>query len=179
MKNHQNLRSLFFISLVWLITSCATTHPNEKLIVGTWRTVKVEKYVDESAMKAAAATPSSKTGSNVNRTETTSPNDPQRGIQSTDAERENKVQNKLNRLIQSEERAVLVIDSGHFASKQYPGTLKRATWKMKPNGMVIIAKNLENKERVRMEIEEISENQAVIIQELPVGSLRITYARER
>ncbi len=179
MKNHKNLRSLLFIALVLLITSCATTHPNEKLIVGTWRTVKVEKYVDESAMKAAANAPAPKTGSNVNRTEPTSQSDPPRETQSTDPERDNKVQNKLNRLIQSEERAVLVIDSGHFASKQYPGTLKRATWKMKSNGMVIIAKNIENKERVRMEIEEISENQAVIIQELPVGSLRITYSREK
>lgn len=174
MKKHLFIPAGLFFILSLLLSSCATTHPNEKLLVGTWKTIRVEKYVDESAVQAAApvstATPAT--------TQT-----PRRRADSASgtsgAGQVNRAQDKLDRLIRAEERAVLVIDSSHIATKQYPGVLIRGTWKMKSNGMVVIAKNMENKEKVRMEIEEISDNQVTIIQSLPVGALKITYTRQQ
>jgi hypothetical protein len=175
MKKHQLIPvSLFFI-LPFFLAACATIHPNEKMLVGTWKTIKVEKYIDESAMQAAApvstATPAATAQAPKRRSDS--------AAGATPVGQVNRAQDKLERLIRAEERAVLVIDSSHIATKQDPGVMIRGTWKMKSNGMVVIAKNMENKEKVRMEIVEISDNQITIIQSLPVGALKITYTKHQ
>jgi hypothetical protein len=55
----------------------------------------------------------------------------------------------------------------------------KATWKMKPNGKKVIAKNVKTKEKYVLEILELSETQAVIQETLPMGALKITYAKEK
>jgi hypothetical protein len=55
--NRNRIFTIFAIAItVMVATSCAiTSHPNEKIIVGLWTPVKVEKIVDSSALLASPA----------------------------------------------------------------------------------------------------------------------------
>jgi hypothetical protein len=48
---------------------------------------------------------------------------------------------------------------------------------MKGNGTVLVARNVETKEQVRMDILQISESEAVIIENLPFGAIKIWYQK--
>lgn len=83
----------------------------------------------------------------------------------------------MNRMIQSEQRADLVISEDKTAVKTYPGNPIKATWKLKGNGTVFVAKNTKTKEKYAFDILELTENRAVIQEDLPMGSLKITYVK--
>jgi len=176
---HYKLIIFFWPALILsiaLVSSCATTHPNEKLIVGNWKPTKVEPYIDESALPPAARKDS--TSVSVPKTKTTDPSAKGKSPAGGDSNIAAKAEDQLKHLIQTEERTTLRINADKTAMKIYPGKTVKGTWKMKSNGMVIIAKNLETKEKIRFDIEEISDNQIVIIQNLQKGTLKITYIKE-
>jgi hypothetical protein len=157
----------------FLITSCSISpHPNEKIIIGTWRPVKVEKVVDSSALQAASARQEA-SGQAADTTRKTS----RGGGQSGDNAAARK-EAALDRLIQSEMRATMEIFPNKTAVKNYPGKPLHATWKMKGKGTRIIGKGVENKVKFVIVIEEISKEQIVILEQAPLGDLRITYERQ-
>ena len=150
-----------------IMTSCAIApHPNEKIIVGTWRPVSVEKVVDSSALKAAASMSGS--GEQKQSKEGASPSDG--GAAKKEA--------ALDRLVQSEMRATMEIFENKTATKNFPGKPIHATWKMKGKGTRIVAKNVENKMKFVIEILEINKERIVVIEHAPVGDVKITYERQ-
>jgi len=150
-----------------VMSSCGMmTHPNEKIIVGTWIPVKVEKVIDSAALQTTGL-PAGKT--EQKQAKAGSP----AGI--GDASRREAT---LDRLVQSEMRATLEIFANKTAIKNYPGKPMQATWKMKGKGTRIIAKGVENKIKFVIEILEISKEQIVIIEHAPVGDIKIIYERQ-
>lgn len=154
----------------FFMASCAvTSHPNEKLIVGKWRPVTVEKVVDSSVLQAEATlkgdagtqkskTPG-KTGAGGNRG----------GVDRREA--------NLDRLVKTEMRSNLEIFPDKTAIKSFPGEPIRATWKMKGKGTRIVAKNIENKMKFTIDILEISKERILVIEHAPVGDVKILYER--
>ena len=71
------------------------------------------------------------------------------------------------------------IFSNKTAVKNYPGKPLHATWKMKGDGTRIVAKNVETKSKVVLEILEISKVQIVVLEHAHMGDLKITYEREK
>jgi hypothetical protein len=150
-----------------VMTSCSLTmHPNEKMIVGTWRPVKVEKVVDSSALQANTAM---------------SDNSKQKAAKQGRPTGEGGVSKKdvsLDRLVQSEMRATMEIFHNKTAIKNYPGKPMHATWKMKGKGTRIVAKNVENKMKFVIDILEISDEQIVVLEHAVIGDVKITYERQ-
>ncbi len=150
-----------------VMSSCAiTAHPNEKIIVGTWKPIKVEKIADSSALKAAASLAGNQ-GQKQSK----------EGKPAGDGGASRK-EVTLDRLVQSETRATLEIFANHTAIKNFPGKPIHATWKLKGKGTRIVAKNVENKMKFTIEILEISKVQIVVIEHAPVGDVKITYERQ-
>ena len=158
-----------FIALLFAVIflgSCSiSSHPNEKLIIGTWRPLSVEKIVDSSAIQAGAA----QAGTSVKQKQGSARPAAEGGAGRKDAE--------LNRLVQLEMRATMVIYPDKTAIKNFQGKPLHAKWKMKGKGTKIVAKNLENKTTFVIEILEINKEKVVIIEHAPVGDLKITYER--
>ena len=157
-----------FAIVIFFWTSCAvTSHPNEKLLVGTWRPIKVEKIVDSSALQATGSKPSD---SNQTKTKAGKPS----GNGNSD-----RTAASLDRLVQVEMHTTLQIFENKTAIKSYAGKSLNATWKMKGHGTRIVAKNVESKMKIVIEILEISKERIVVIEHAPAGDVKITYERQQ
>jgi hypothetical protein len=166
MKNNKRVNLAAIVISLFILGSCAFgPHPNEKIIIGTWRPVKVEKIVDSTAIQAGAALE----GNQKQKPGADRPAGESAGSRK-DAE--------LNRLVQMEQRATLEIYPDKTAIKNFPGKPLNATWKMKGKGKKIVAKNLENKTTFVIEILEIDKEHIVIIEHTPVGDIKINYERQ-
>lgn len=160
----------------WLVVlvimgSCAVSHPNEKIIVGTWRPVKVEKVVDSSALEAAAA---------LNPTAASRPAGakPGEARPARGGDGGSRKEAELNRLLQLEQRSTMEIYPDKTAVKNFHHKPINATWKMKGKGKKILAKNVETKHTFVIEILEISKERMVVLQHTPAGDLKIEYERQ-
>ncbi len=156
-----------FTVALFILASCGiTSHPNEKIIVGTWRPVKVEKVVDSSALLAAqsasggAVKPKSKPGGPAGE------------------DNAGKREATLDRLVQSEMRATMEIFANKTAVKNFPGNPLQATWKMKGRGTRIVAKGVENKRKFVIDILDITKERIEVIEHTPVGDIKIIYERQ-
>lgn len=161
---------------VWLVVlvimgSCAVSHPNEKIIVGTWRPVKVEKVVDSSALEAAEALNPAATA----KPSGSRPGDVRPGRSGDGASRK---EAELNRLVQLEQRSTMEIYPDKTAVKNFHQKPINATWKMKGRGKKILAKNVETKHTFVIDILEISKERMVVLQHTPAGDLKIEYERQ-
>lgn len=160
----------------WLVVlvimgSCAVSHPNEKIIVGTWRPVKIEKVVDSSALEAAQA---------LNPPSSTKPSDSRPGSvrAGRGGDGGSRKDAELNRLMQLEQRSTMEIYPDKTAVKNFHNNPINATWKMKGRGKKILAKNVETKHTFVIDILEISKERMVVLQHTPAGDLKIEYERQ-
>ncbi len=169
MKHLKHFRHLALAGiLIYLVSCAATSHPNEKIIIGKWRPLKVEKFIDSAAIQAMAGSAgASKSKSTAN------PSKPSQ----TEGPALAKAEAALDRLVKAESRATLEIFPNKTAVKNYPGKPLQATWKMKGNGTRLVGKNLENKMKFTIDILEISKEQIVVLEHAPVGDVKITYVR--
>jgi len=185
MKNW--ILSALIIVMAVVLSSCATTHPNEKLIVGAWKPEKAEKYFteeEEKAMKniqsqpagskpAVKPAPSSPSGSTGTTTQVIPAPSENRGGKRGDGD----VVHQLNNLIRAESRTPMVVYPDYSAAKFYKNRTVKATWKLKGNGTVLKVKDIEKKERYRIDILEVSDYKLVIVENLPIGGIKITYKK--
>ena len=187
------MKQWVYLGLVMIVavlySSCVTTHPNEKLIVGEWKPVKAEKYFtpeEEEQLKKAQSQspgirpttsgekPAATIGGSSPTTPTPPPPDQGRGGGRSGGKN---LADELNRLIQAEGRTNIVIYPDKTAVKFYRLRTIKATWKLKGNGTVLVAKDLEKKDRYRIDILEVSGNKLVVVENLPVGGIKITYQK--
>lgn len=174
------MRKTLLITLVLFLTTglfsvSAKTHPNEKLLVGKWRAVSVEKILPETKpQQDAATTPTSdpktepaggaRAGSKGSGTGTGDP--------------KARAEEQFNRLYKAEQKSTLEIFADKTAVMDFHTYYVKATWKMKSNGKKVVAKNIKTKDKYVLEVLELTETKAVILERFPAGSLKITYARE-
>ncbi len=152
---------------LFVIASCSISpHPNEKIIVGTWVPVTVEKIVDSSALQAQAALSG---GTEQRKSKAGAPAGDGGAARKEEA---------FNRLVQSEKHTTMEIFANHTAVKNFPGKPMQATWKMKGKGTRIVAKGVENNVKFTIDILEITKEQIIIIEHSPVGDIKITYERQ-
>jgi hypothetical protein len=168
MNRNRTIALSLFVIAVFIMTSCAIApHPNEKIIVGIWKPIKVEKIVDSSALLAAGVTPSD-TARKVQKTgKTTGNGDGSRKAAGVD------------RLVQSEMRATLEVFANKTAIKNYPGKPLHATWKMKGRGTRLVTVNVANKSKFVIDIVEISQDRVVVVEHAPAADIKITYDRQK
>jgi hypothetical protein len=166
--NKNRIFTIFALAVaIVAMTSCGITpHPNEKIIVGIWRPVKVEKVVDSSAIQAAASLAGKQ-----------EPKQAKAGMPASEGGASRK-EAAFDRLVQSEQRATMEILANHTAIKNYPGKPLQATWKMKGKGTRIVAKGVDNGVKFVIEILEINKEQIVILEHAPIGDIKITYERQ-
>ena len=162
----KRLLTVFFaLSFAFLITSCATTYPNQKLLIGTWRTVKVEKSNIPSSSGRKDPTAQRATSATAPHSDTTSA-----------VTQRSKAEEQLERLIKAESHSVLTINADKTAVKEYAGKTIHGTWKFKNNTHVLVESKETDKKMV-FEIQKINDTLAILKEPLPVGDLKITYRR--
>jgi hypothetical protein len=172
-KNRTIAFFLFAITIVVVASCSILPHPNEKIIVGIWRPIRVEKIVDSSALQAA----------NIHSADTVK-NDPKPGKTASAGKGGGGAAGarqgaNLDRLAQSEMRATLEMFANKTAVKNYPGNPLHATWKMKGKGTRIIAKGVTNKKKFVIDILSLQQDQMIVMEHAGIGDLKVTYVREK
>lgn len=182
--------TLILVVFTTFMASAGKLTSKEQLLVGKWKPVNVER-VDIPQGAAGQTAGNKAVGKKIPGTpapegqakENTQSGQPaqtgkvaaDKGGKGTSGRSEG---DKLERFIRGEERAPLTIFADHTAMKEYHKNIIKASWKMKANGKKIVVRNIKNKEKYTMKVLELTETQLVIIEKLPVGSLKITYTRE-
>jgi hypothetical protein len=172
------LITLVLIALSTLFTSCATFHSNQKLIVGKWKPVKVEKMLLDDK-KQAGTTPSAGTTTPVSNDTAMRAKMDAKGGGTGSGDAMAKSPDKISMLYLSEQKVTLEFAANKTAVKDYRGKTIKATWKMKLTGKKIVLTDMKTNEKLVLEIVELTETQAVIIEKLPFASVKVTYAREK
>ena len=180
------IRLGFFVAIAIGISSCVTTHPNEKLLAGSWNPVKAEQYFTEDELEEIENIQSQSTqqklASSPTTSQTTGTTTPTTSTTSSQRKRGNKgdqgdLKMNLNRLIRAEERAQIIISPDKSLAKFYHKKTIKATWKLRGNGTKFMVKDIENKDRYRIDILEITESKMVVVENLPIGGIKITYKK--
>jgi hypothetical protein len=157
--NMKRAVTLFFaFTFALLVTSCATTS-NQKKLIGTWKAIKIERYNIPNL--AASATGEAKTV----KSSATTPD-------STGAPRPvSKAEEQLNRLIKMEQRSTLTLNADKTAVKEIPGKTIHATWKLKNKGTRLLVDSKDAGKKMTIEILHINDTSAVVVETLPMGGL--------
>lgn len=160
-----------------MITSCATTHPNEKLLVGTWYTIKAAPTGDyltqaDLAAKQAATPKPPKSVPDTVRGGKDAKSKSARTPEEIEADRAQKLQNLLG----SEQRSKLIIRADKTADKVTPGKTVKAKWKLKKDGTRLIAKSKE-KGKFVFDIQKLTDSTMMVTEHLEKIDLVIKYRK--
>ena len=182
--------ALSIAGCIVFLSSCVTTHPNEKLLIGEWKPVKVEKYftpeeeaqLQKAQSQAAGVRPvpggEKPAGTNAN-TPQANPvpavsADPGRGGERSGGKNP---EDELNKLIQVESRSNMKIYPDKTVEKFYRNKTIDATWKLKGQGTLLVLNVPEKGEKYRIDILQIEESNMVVVGNLPIGGIKITYEK--
>ena len=165
------LTILIVVLIASMGSSYAGTHPNQKKLIGTWKTVKVERYnIPNLQAQAASSASNSSTAPKTKATQgdTTAQNA---------AVQAKKMEEQLARIISTEERSTLTINADKTAIKEVPGKTIHAKWKLKNKGTKLIVDLKESGKRMDIDILKINDTSIVAVSNLPVGGLKVTYKK--
>lgn len=158
--------------LAVLITSCATTSPNQKKLVGTWKPDKVEKYDLKNTQTETATREETRTGGEEpGRNAAEGRNSSQANAEQSRAEIE------LNRAIETQRRSILTLNADNTLIQEYHGKKINGTWKLKKHGTRFLATSKESGKKMTFNIESVTDTSAVFTAELPVGGVKVSYKK--
>jgi len=156
----------FAITVAFLISSCATIHPNQKYLIGTWKAEKVEKYNVPNLQIPAASTQGK-----------TKPDTGDTKASADTAGQSSRVEGQIARLIQTELRSTLTLNANKTAIKEYHGKTVHGKWKLTNHGTRLLANSKETGKKMTFDILNINDTSAVVTKSFPFGSLKITYKK--
>ncbi|MCX6244978.1 MAG: hypothetical protein NTU98_09765 [Bacteroidetes bacterium] len=162
------LTVLIVVLIASVGTSYAGTHPNQKKLIGTWKAVKVERYNMPSMPAQASSTASPASKAKATPGDTVSA-----------ANQAKKMEEQLARIIQVEERSTLTINADKTAVKEVPGKTIHAKWKLKNKGTKLIVDLQETGKKMNIDILRINDTSIVVVTNLPVGGLKVTYKKQK
>jgi hypothetical protein len=156
----------FIVTITFLISSCATFYPNQKYLIGTWKAEKVEKYKmqnPQNPVTAAQGTTKPGTGDTKALVDT--------------ARQSSRLEEQIARITQTELRSSLTVNANKTATVETHGKTIHMKWKLKNQGTRLLAKSKETGKEKTYDILHINDTSAVITQNFPFGSLKVTYKK--
>jgi hypothetical protein len=163
---------------VLILSSCVTIHPNQKLLVGSWKPESVEKYVDPNAVQAAQATSATPATAQQVKAKSSDTTGKARTGATSAVPPDQKMTQLLDRMILAEQRSTLEINANGTGAKVYHGKVLKAKWKLKAKGTRIVGKELEGGRKFVADILEISERRLVVIERTQIGDLKVAYIKQ-
>ena len=164
----QLLTLLFAFTVAFLISSCAVLQPNQKYLIGTWKAVKVEKYNFPNTKTNTAANTQNSKNSTGEKMDSLSI-----ARQLLTAERQ------LTRLTFTELKSTIIINANKTATKEFRGKTEHANWKLKNKGTCLLINSKETGKKLTIDIQYINDTSAVVVEDSPIGDLKITYKKEK
>jgi hypothetical protein len=86
---------------------------------------------------------------------------------------------KQMKTVNLERRTSLEIKEDKTAVKKFPGTTLEGKWQLKGNGSKLVAKDPKSLKKIRYKIVKLTPDQAIVENPTPLGTLKITYQKEK
>jgi len=153
------LITLVLIAFTAVVAVGGKVYPNEKLLVGKWRPIKVEQVMPEHSGKQEMK----------KDTAATRPSAGQSALSGDD---------RLDKMMKAELKTMLEITGDRTAMKDYHGNKIKTTFKLKKGGTRIVARNIKTKEKYILNIVEVTDTQLVLIEKVQGAQLKITYVKQ-
>jgi hypothetical protein len=175
-KKIMRMKKLFtliaIVISVTIITSCATTQPREKFLVGTWIPLKVDSYV--SPNQKVSAIPAKK----VKVADTTTTEQLNTELTSAAANAEEKKAKQLEHFFATQMRTKIKVNSDKTCEIQAPGKSTNATWKLKNKGTILAIKETVSGKKRILELVQLNDTSALIIHRSPTGDFIGSYKKQ-
>jgi hypothetical protein len=162
------------LMLSFIISSCAINHEVEKKLVGKWNPVTVENLTPESS-------PPEPTQTTVKVDTSTEVGVRKESEVTVAAVRSEKGQ-KFDRMMANEMRSPVMLsieNNKRLIEKYFPGKTVKGTWKLKKNGKRIAVKVTETGRQLTMDILSLTDSTVVVFEKLPLGELKVKYAKAK
>jgi hypothetical protein len=169
MKINRLFTLAYILIAVSIITSCSTTSPTEKLLVGTWKTIK-----------AAAYEPNGKTPANsgIKVTDSTGAIKQQPATPSSpEALAEQRKAQQLERAISTQMRTTMTLKANKTAIVTIPGKSIDFKWKLNKKGNVLTLKNLETGKKGELKFVFVNDSAAMAVHSSKAGDMVIRYGK--
>lgn len=169
----------FAISL--LIFSCATQHPNQKMIIGNWSAQKVAPYTDPNApavAPATASTPAQTARKITSAQDTSKMRRGEKGQTRTPEEIAAHRDQRFKQILRSEERSQLKIYPDKTAEKSFSGKMVKGKWKMNKAGNRLTAKSKGHGKSV-MDILYLNDSVLIAVEHFPIGDVQVKYVKTK
>jgi hypothetical protein len=148
------------IFITFFILSCASLSPNNKYLIGTWKVEKVERHNIPNPPIQTAANGQTKASADA-------------------AKQAAKTEERLERIIKTRLNSTLTINKDKTAVQESEDRTIHGTWKLKNKGKRILVTSKEPDRKITIDILRMNDTSAVFLENLPVGSLKVTYKKEK
>jgi len=171
LKQFSAFSMLLVICLI--ISSCSTNREVEKLLIGKWNPVTVENLTPNSYQPGATETVKVDTSTEEGthkEVSLTLPSHPQGKAA------------QIERFMENEKRSPVtlsIINNQKTVEKVIPGKTLKGTWKLKKKGKRIVIKETETGKSYTFDIVSLSDTTSVFIERLPLGDLKVKYAKQK
>ncbi|MEI6898464.1 MAG: hypothetical protein WCL00_01195 [Bacteroidota bacterium] len=169
-----------FLSLLVFVNACKVTYPNEKLLIGKWTPVKVEKYIDAGIVAPSAGTPAKRpNASSASKPAMKGDSTSATGVAGSGKSQEELMQHQLSKMSTAMERTTLeVFKEKKMAVLYNPRTTIKGNWKLKKKGTQINVKELVSGRKFIIDIVKITDTTAEMINRYPFGDVKVFYHRD-
>jgi hypothetical protein len=161
---------VFVVISLYLLAACATSHPMEKLLVGTWVPHKAAPYVPNAkgapaitGMKAADSS-----GSAKHKDPKTSPSPVV----------DEKQAGEIQHVIETHMHTILKLNANKTCEVEFPGRSVNGKWKVSKNGTSLIVKDPGSGEKRTLELVFVNDTSAMVIQPTRAGDIIIRYRKQ-
>ena len=163
----QLLTLSFAFTVAILISSCATTNPNQQKLIGSWKAVNVEKFNTPDVLSETAA--DAQQGDSITGEITESQRETLQSLKV--------VEQQKRVIIRSELNSILTLNADKTATKEFQGKTIPAIWKLRKNGTRLFLDTKEADRNMILQIQNITDTSATMVESLPVGDFKITYKK--
>jgi len=171
LKHLSAIPMLFVFSLI--ISSCVVNHEVEKRLIGKWNPVNVENLTPQMTLSQPMKTI---------KVDTSSDPDTKKEIELTLPANPDEKTAKFQRAVATEMRSPIMIaitNNQRIVEKYFPGKTATGTWKLKKNGKRVAVKETKTGRKFTLDIISLSDSIAVVHEKLPLGEIKIKYAKQK
>ncbi|HTX88094.1 MAG TPA: hypothetical protein VMC08_03830 [Bacteroidales bacterium] len=169
MNSRKLVLPVWMIVMTVFLFACSITSPNAKLLVGSWKPVSAEKYVDPAKAKPVVKQQAVPDSASLAKGKKTNP-----GM----SEADHHAEMELERAINTEKRTPMIVKADKTAEKAYHQQTVKGSWKLKKQGKQIIFTEANSGKKLKADILQINDTTVVLVERLPVGDIKVKYVKQ-
>jgi|GEM_PF-6002044 len=159
-----------FVITLFFVTSVSAMNQREKMLIGSWKPVKIAPYVQSTHHDAVAKTKKVADTSSIVKKDT--------GKETIAAKDAKKKADQLQHYMDTQMRTTFTLNADKTCKIQNPGKAIEGKWKLKKKGSCLVIKVPGMTQSGTLELVTLSDTVAMAIQRTNLGDMIIRYRKQ-